>query len=76
MWLPKGGRETPLVSWSKKPVRLIGVLAGGWFRIAIIDAANSEALKNFLYTIRVDIGKAAMIMIIHHTINQKRQANI
>ena len=61
-WLPKGGRETSPVSWSKKSVRLIGVLADGWFRIAIIDATNSETLKNFLDTIRADIGKAAMIM--------------
>ncbi|MYC80079.1 MAG: IS630 family transposase [Cenarchaeum sp. SB0661_bin_35] len=61
-WLPKGGRETSPVSWSKKSVRLIGVLADGWFCIAIIDATNSETLKNFLDTIRADIGKAAMIM--------------
>ena len=46
----------------KKIVRPIGVLADGWFRITIIDAANSETLKNFLDTIRADIGKAAMIM--------------
>ena len=61
-WLPVGGHETIPTSWSKKSVRLIGVLGQGWFHIAIVDSTNSDTLKEFLDTVREKTRKIAIVM--------------
>ena len=61
-WLPVGGRETIPMSWSKKSVRLIGVLGNGWFHIAIVESANSDTLKSFLDRVRESVGNVAAVM--------------
>lgn len=61
-WLPVGGRETIPMSWSKKSVRLMGVLGDGWFHIAIIDSANTGTLKSFLNKVREGVDALAVVM--------------
>lgn len=61
-WLPVGGHETIPTSWSKKSLRLMGVLGDGWFHIVIVDATNSKTLEEFLDTVVEKVGKAAIIM--------------
>lgn len=61
-WLPVGGRETIPMSWSKKSVRLIGVLGEGWFHIAIVESANSKTLRSFLNRVRESVGNVAAVM--------------
>lgn len=61
-WLPVGGRETTPMSWSKKSVRLFGVLGHKWFHIAIVDSTNSETLQAFLGTVREKVHKIAVVM--------------
>ena len=61
-WLPVGGRETIPMSWSKKSVRLMGVLGDGWFHMAIIDSANSDTLKSFLNKVREGVDALAVVM--------------
>ena len=61
-WLPVGGRETVPMSWSKKSVRLMGVLGNGWFHIAIVDSTNSDTLKSFLDRVRESVNNLAVVM--------------
>ena len=61
-WLPIGGREIIPMSWSKKSVRLMGVLGNGWFHIAIIDSANSDTLKSFLNKVREGMDALVVVM--------------
>lgn len=61
-WLPVGGHETIPMSWSKKSVRLMGVLGDGWFHIAIVDSTNSETLKSFMDKVREGVGNVAVVL--------------
>ncbi len=61
-WLPVGGRETIPMSWSKKSVRLMGVLGNGWFHIAIVESANSDTLKSFLDRVREGVDALVVVM--------------
>ena len=63
-WMPVGGRETLPISWSKKAVRLIGVLGDGWFHIGIVDSANSDTLKEFLEKVRESVGDDAKMAVV------------
>ena len=63
-WLPVGGRETSPMSWSKKAVRMIGVLGDGWFHIAIVDSANSDTLMKFLDKVRESVGDARDLAVV------------
>ncbi len=60
-WLPAGGRETSPMSWSKKAVRMIGVLGDGWFHIALVDSTNSDTLIKFLDKVRGERGRRARL---------------
>ena len=61
-WLPVGGHETIPMSWSKKSVRLMGVLGDGWFHIAIVNSTNSETLKIFMDKVRESVGNVAVVL--------------
>ena len=61
-WLPVGGHETIPMSWSKKSVRLMGVLGDGWFHIAIVDSTNSETLESFIDKIRAVVGDVVVVL--------------
>ena len=63
-WLPVGGRETLPIRWSKKAVRLIGVLGDGWFHIGMVDSANSDTLKDFLEKVRESVGDDAKMAVV------------
>ena len=63
-WLPVGGRETSPMSWSKKAVRMIGVLGDGWFHIALVDSANSDTLIKFLDKVRESVGDARDLAVV------------
>ena len=61
---PSAARETSPMSWSKKAVRMIGVLGDGWFHIALVDSANSDTLIKFLDKVRESVGDARDLAII------------
>lgn len=61
-WLPVGGHETIPMSWSKKSVRLMGVLGDGWFHIAIVDSTNSETLKSYIDKVREGMSNVAVVL--------------
>ena len=63
-WMPVGGRETLPISWSKKAVRLIGVLGDGWFHICMVDSTNSDTLKEFLEKVRESVGDDAKMAVV------------
>ena len=63
-WLPVGGRETLPMSWSKKAVRMIGVLGDGWFYIAIVDSTNFDTLIRFPDKVRESVGDARNVAVI------------
>ena len=63
-WMPVGGRETLPISWSKKALRLIGVLGDGWFHIGTVDSANSDTLKEFLEKVRESVGDDAKMAVV------------
>ncbi len=61
-WLPVGGHETIPMSWSKKSVRLMGVLGDGCFHIAIVNSTDSETLKIFMNKVREGVRNVAVVL--------------
>ena len=68
-WLPVGGRKTLPISWSKKAVRLIGVLGDGWFHIGMVDSANSDTLKAFLDKAGESVGGDAKMAVVMDSVS-------
>ena len=75
-WLSVGGRETLPISWSKKAVRLIGVLGDGWFHAGIVDSANSDTLKEFLEKVRESVGDDAKMAVVMDNMSYHNSQNM